>query len=206
MDEERIIFNTNLAKQLFYSKCYEDAYMLFVNLDMPYEAGLCQLLMKNPDAAKKIWGSAKNPCMAIEWGLVVLDLLNLKYTKTPRYFQIRAFLEVYLNLFLENDLIEYTENLISAYEIFSKQNYESCKFIARVLFAHGYTEAAIDFIGKSKQICHPDPEGLLIEAQCFFKKDIYDKSLNVLRELLQFLPEYMPAIALKKEISARMGT
>lgn len=204
MDNEEKIFNVNLAKRFFYSKCYKDAYSLFEAAEMPYEMGLCKLLTKKPKDAKKIWEKVKNPCSAISWGLTALELINLKNTRTPKYFQIRAFLEVYLSLFLENNLINYAENLISAYEIFSRQNYESCKFIARALFANGYINPTLDFIEKSKQICYPDPEALLIEAQCYFKKDFYDKAQNSIDELLKIVPEYIPAIRLGKEIAKRV--
>lgn len=204
MSEEKT-YNAETARQLFYSKHYKEAELLFAELQMPYETGLCQLLVQRPEDAAKTWKNSKNQCAATRWGLIVLDLINLKYRQNLCFFQIRAFLEVYLNLFLENKLIKYTENVISAYEILSKHNYESCKFIARALYAHNYIDAALDFMGKSRAICHPDPEGILIEAQCFFRKKMYDKSLLSLEELFKFIPEYLPAVKLKKEILMVMG-
>lgn len=192
---------TSDAKTLFYERRYNEAFEIFKNNEMPYEAGLCKLLTGDAERAGNIWRNVKNPCIATEWGLIVLDLIKLKNTKAPCYFQIRGFLEVYLNLFIENELIEYAENLISAYEIFSKQNFESCKFIARALFAHQYWEVALEFIEKSRHICYPDPEGLLIEAQCFYTLGKPDKALKSLDELLKILPGYVPALELRKEIT-----
>ena len=188
------------AKTLFYEKRYNEAFEIFKNSEMLYEAGLCKLLIGDIERAKNIWGSSESRCIATNWGLIVIDLINLKSTKTPCYFQIRGFLEVYLNLFIENSLIEYAENLISAYEIFSRVNFESCKFIARALFAHEYWDLALEFVEKSREVCYPDPEALLIEAQCFHALKKYEKSLKSLEELLRILPDYNPAIELKNEI------
>jgi len=188
------------AKPLFYEKRYNEAFEIFKNSEMPYEAGLCKLLTGDVELARIIWQSSETSCIATDWGLIVLDLIKLKSTKTPCYFQIRGFLEVYLNLFMENGFIEYAENLISAYEIFSRVNFESCKFIARALFAHEYYELALEFIEKSREICYPDPEGLLIEAQCFYTLGNNEKSLKSLEELLNILPEYVPALELKQQL------
>ncbi len=190
------------AKTLFYEKRYNEAFEIFKNNKMPYEAGLCKLLTGDIERAKNIWQSVETPCIATNWGLIVLDLIKLKSIKPPCYFQIRSFLEVYLNLFIENGLVEYAENLISAYEIFSRVNFESCKFIARALFAHKYWELALEFIEKSRGICYPDPEALLIEAQCFHILCRPDKALKSLNELLEILPDYVPAVELKREIQS----
>lgn len=190
----------NTAKKLFDLKEYKVAGALFEELKMPYETGLCLLLTRQQDAAKKVWQEVKDPCTATKWGLIVLDLINLRHNSNLKFFQTRAFLEVYLNLFIQNNLIDYAENLISACKIFAQKNYESHKFIARVLFANNYIDQSLDFIQKSRNICYPDPEGILIEAQCYFKKKMFVQSLNSLKELFQFVPDYLPALALKNEI------
>ncbi len=188
------------AKEFFYQKHYNEASDLFMELSMFYEAGLCKLLSNDPKCAGEIWHSVENPCTATKWGLIVLDLIELKHKETPGYFQIRGFLEVYINLFIENKLFKHADALVSAYKIFSSRNYESCKFIARALFAQGYYELALEFIEKSREICYPDPEGILIEAQCFLERGLYNKSLKSTIEVLKILPEYAPALDLRKKL------
>ena len=139
----------NIAKDYFYKKDYKQAFKIFSAEKDYYSAGLCAFLLKKPQSARKYW-KKNSSCLASGWGLCVLDFIELK---TPRkkasFFQTRAFLEVYLNLLLENDLIEWAQNLIASCDLLYQSNPESYKFIARALFANGYFELAIMFCKKT---------------------------------------------------------
>ena len=144
-------------------------------------------------AVNQIWQTQKDKCIATNWGLCVLDLINLRYRGLPTYFQIRAFLEVYLNQLIENEHIVWSENLISAWDILERVNYETCKFIARALYYHEYYDVCLDFIAKSKHCCPYDPEALFIEAQTYEKLGKIEYSKKPLRDLLEIVPDYLPA-------------
>jgi hypothetical protein len=188
------------AKKLFYEKSYVAALELFLGLEMSYEAGFCALLSNKPEQAREIWQSAKTPSAATKWGLIVCDLIRLKCLEQPTYFQVRAFLEVYLNLLIENELFKYAENLICAQDILARSNSETYKFIARVLLAHGYMELLPRFIERSKQCCYRDPEIHFIEAQMHLQNKNPQNALKSTNEVLSIIPEYFPAQELKKSI------
>lgn len=188
------------ARKLFYARDYANAASLFDELGCFYEKGFCTFLLGDDVGAKKIWSAVKNPCPAVFWGLDILDIIKCKYSVYPTYFQVRAFLEVYLHLLILNEHLTWAENIISGYEIFSKVNYETCKFIARVLYFHGYDELTLDFIEKSKKICYPDPEALFIEAQTYLRFNDNARALKSLDKILEIVPEYLPAQNLKKRV------
>ena len=80
-----------LAKELFYKGDYKKALELFRCENLNYEAGLCALLEGDEKAAKDFWTKDKNPDIATKWGLIVLNIINLKIKERPSFFQVRAF-------------------------------------------------------------------------------------------------------------------
>jgi len=193
-----------LAKDLFYQKNYKEAQKLFENLDYKYEAGFCAFLSGDEIYAKNIWQRNNEPCLATSWGLIVLDLIKLKIKNRPTFFQVRAFLEVYLNLLIENGHLEWAENLISSCEILAQSNPETYKFIARVLFANKYYNLTHKFIDYSKNIFPLDPEALLIEAQTYFIEGEFEKAKESIIDTLSGAPQYHPALKFQKLIDEKI--
>ena len=99
--------------------------------------------------AKKFWEKNKRNCPACSFGLCMLQLIHLKPNKLPTFFQTRAQLEIYLNLFIQNNLIEWAENIIACADFLFRSNPETYKFIARALYSNGYFDLAIIFCKKS---------------------------------------------------------
>lgn len=191
----------DFAKLCFENKQYQKAKEIFLENNMFYEAGLSSLLMGNLNSTKLIWKEIKNPGFAESWGLIILDIIEKKpFTKSPKYFQTRAFLEVYLNLFLENELYDWADNIINAYKFFTKVNAEVPKFIARVLSAWGYFELTHEFADIAKKICYYDPEIHYIEAEMFFMENKYQMAKKAIEETLNIAPDYFPAKKLQRII------
>ncbi len=191
------------AKEYFYKKDYKSALNIFKQNNLSYESGLCYLLLKDEKNARKFWQKDKNS-LGSNWGLIVLDLINLRTQKLPSFFQTRAFLEVYLNLFLENELIEWSQNFVSCCEFLVQANPESYKFIARALFANGYFSLAITFCKKSLQVFYSDPEAFLILSQCQFLINDLKESLDSINKTLDIAPDYYPAMVFRKVIVDRI--
>ena len=126
--------------------------------------------------------------------MTVIEYINNNKDKIPSFFQTRAFLEVYINLFIENNLYEYCENLILASETLFNANPESYKFIARALFSNGYFDLAIDFCKKSLDLFYSDPEALLIIAQCYYLINNKNEALEYIKRLREAVKDYYPAI------------
>ena len=181
------------AKELFYNKEYSKAISYFKKINDDYSTGLCYLLLKDEKYAKKHFEHAKKSSPAANWGLCVLDFINLRPSKQATFFQTRAFLEVYLNLFIENHLIEYAQNLISSSDSLYFANPESYKFIARALFANGYFPLAITFCEKSLRIFYSDPEALLILSQCLFLIGKIEEAKTTNEKILKIAPDYYPS-------------
>ena len=184
--------NEESAKSYFYKKEYRKALKIFLKDENYYGAGLCSLLLCNTNRARIFFSINKN-CPASKWGLNVLDLIQLKRDKVPTFFQTRAQLEIYLSLFLENNLIEYAQNLVSSCDVLFMANPESYKFIARALFANGYFKLAIDFCKKSLRYFYSDPEAFLIMGQCQFLLADLAEALDSTNRTLAIAPTYYPA-------------
>lgn len=191
---------TKSAKEYFYEKNYKQALVIFGKENDLYSAGLCALLLKKQEIAKKYWKKATSS-PASQWGLAVLDLINLKTPRQqPSFFQVRAQLEIYLNLLIENDLIEWAQNLISSHDILYKSNPESYKFIARALFSNGYLDLAITFCKKTLKLFYCDPEAFLILSQCYFLLGDLGEALDCVNRVNDMVEDYYPAILFQKII------
>ncbi len=189
----------DLAKEHFYKKNYKEALNIFLKEKSYYEAGLCSLLLKDEKSAEKYWKMNSKNSRASAWGLCILEYIKLKEPKNkPCFFQTRAFLEVYINLFLENDLIEWAQNLISACDILYRANPESYKFIARALYANGYFDVAIIFCKKSLRLFYADPEAFLILSQCHYLMNNLPEALDCVNRVVDMVDDYYPAIVFRK--------
>ncbi len=194
----------NDAKKLFYEKKYFEAREIFLKENDLYSCGLCSLLLQDEKTALKYWSKDKKNSPASQWGLCVLRFIHLIITKKPSFFQTRAFLEVYLNLFLENNLIEWAQNLISCCDKLYYSNPETYKFIARALFANGYFEMAIKFCKKSIKLLYCDPEAFLILAQCQYLLNDIGEALDSVNRTLAMVPDYYPAKLFRKIIKEKI--
>ena len=186
------------AKNYFYQKKYKEAFKIFIKLKDYYSAGLCCLLIKKRNFAKVCWQKNHLSSPASEWGLSILDMIDLKYPrKMPSFFQTRAQLEIYLNLFIENHLVEWAQNLISNDDILYHANPESYKFIARALFANGYFDMAINYCKKTLKLYFCDPEAFLILSQCYYLKHDFANARDSVEKVLDMVPNYFPAKVFK---------
>lgn len=182
------------AKQYFYQKKYQEALDIFSqDKNCFYESGLCSLLLKNEKSAFEFWNKNKKQCPACEFGLNILNFIKLKPSKTPSFFQTRAQLEIFLNLFLENNMIDWAQNLISNCDALYQANPESYKFIARALFSNGYFDLSIYFCKKSIKLHYCDPEAFLILSQCEFLLGNLGEALDAINRINRMVSDYFPA-------------
>ncbi|MBQ4647091.1 MAG: hypothetical protein IJB79_07055 [Candidatus Gastranaerophilales bacterium] len=187
------------AKDYFYNKNYQEALIIFDNLKDYYSSGLCALLLKDEKKAKEYWLKAKGYSPAANWGLAALSLINLKIPKKmPSFFQTRANLEIYINLFIENGLIEWAQNLVSMCDTLHQANPESYKFIARALYSNGYFDLAITFCRKTLRLFYCDPEAFLILSQCYFLIGDLGEALDCINRVNAMVDDYYPAILFKQ--------
>lgn len=195
-----MILQNKEAKSYFYQKKYHKAFELFYSQNDYYGAGLCCLMLKKCESARIFWRRNKS-CPACNWGLCILDLINLKIPqKQPSFFQTRAFLEVYINLFVENDLIEWAQNVVANCDFLYQSNPETYKFIARALFSNGYFDLAIKFCKKTLMVFYADPEAFLILSQCYFLLGNLGEALDCVNRINAMIQGYYPTILFEKII------
>ena len=94
---------------------------------------------------------------------------------------------------MENDLIEWAQNLISSCNTLYQSNPETYKFIARALFSIGYIDVAITFCNKTLRLFYSDPEAFLILSQCYYLKNDLGEALDCVNKVLAMVDDYYPA-------------
>jgi len=190
----------NKALNLFYKKNYKDAKEIFIEINEPYEAGLCSLLLQDLKEARKFFEIKQDCCMASDFGIKILNILEDKGVKPFTYFQVRSFLEIYINLLIENNLFEWAEKIIACYGFFTNSNPEAPKFIARVLNANNYNKTVHFFAQTAKNTCYYDAEIYYIDAELYIKEKNYNEAKKCIDECLSFAPEYYPLLRLKEKL------
>jgi len=188
------------AKDFFYKKDYLSAKDIFLEMDDTYGAGLCFLLMGDFSSARKYFQTKENDCTASSFGLVVLDILEDKPKKNPTYFQVRCFLEIYINLFIENNMFNFAQKLIDNYGFFTNVNFETPKFIARVLNANDYNNSVHFFAQRATEVCTYDAEIYYIDALVYIKEKNLDEAKKCIKTCLSFAPDYYPIKKLQSTI------
>ena len=183
----------NKAKDYFYQKAYKSAFEIFCAENDYYGAGLCAFLQGDCDLARSFW-KKNSSCPACSWGLKVLDFVALKVPrKKASFFQTRAYLEVYINLLIENNKIEWVQNLVASCDLLYQSNPESFKFIARALFSNGYFELAIMFCKKTLKLFYSDPEAFLILSQCYYLLGDLGEALDCVNRVNNMIDDYFHA-------------
>lgn len=190
------------AKSSFYKKDYKNAYKQFAEINDTYAMGVCSILMGDLEEAYKLFYLKENECIASSFGVVVLNVLNNNFEKIPTYFQVRCFLEIYINFFIENSLFGYAQKLIDNYGFFTNVNFETPKFIARVLNANNYNNSVHFFADRAVEVCEFDAEIYYINALVYIKEKNLKEAKKWIKKCLSFAPEYYPILKLQKEIKA----
>ncbi len=188
------------AYDLFYEHDYKSAQKFFIEDGFCYEAGLCSLLLQDLFRARKFFELKKNSCPASSFGLIILNIIENKPKLKPKYFQVRSFLEIYINLFIENKLYDWAQKIIDEYVFFTNINPETPKFIARVLFANDRNKAVHSFASVAKKVCFYDAEIHYIDACLYLKENNIEEAKKTIDDCLIFAGEYYPILRLDEEI------
>ncbi len=163
----------------------EHAYLAILNEDL-YKA---HQIFSKLDSPRSHWGDALVSILSDGW-----------MTKRPTYFQIRNFMEIDTDFLLKNQKIDYVEQLLGALEIFSKINSQTYKFAARVMLENNLLQAAYTYMEEAKRIYYQDPELHYMLAKYFIERKNFEKAYFSVKECLNLLPDYYPALCLKQKI------
>ncbi len=164
------------------------------SLEHAYVAILCDDL----DSAYAVFCNNDSP--RGKWGKVLVSILKGFMTDYPTYFEIRNFFEIDVDFLLKNDKISYVELCLGALNVLSTVNQESYKFAARVMLENRLFSSALKYMDKSKQLYYNDPELHFMYAKYYFDKKNLKDSYFYIKECLNLLPNYYPALVIKKNI------
>jgi len=201
-------FHDNLAKitlaHAYQQKQeYSKAAEIYKEAGEKYQAGFCELLSGNQDAAEKLWYSCCSSSAAAQWGICLLDFINLRANPhIPSYLQIRNFLEMDIGNFITANKIRYAENIIKNEKVLASVNLESYKLIGRALLNFGFFNQAKKYLIKSVEIVDQDAETFYHLGQYNYAIGAYPETVKMLKRCLELNNYYVPAVHLLKKVHA----
>lgn len=177
-------FNETANNIEFKSRSVEHAYLAILNDDL--------------ETAQAVFESIESP--RAHWGKSLVDIINGYLERYPTYFEIRNFFEIDLDFLIKNEKIDYVEHLLGSMELLSTINQETYKYAARVMYENKLYKSALEYMEKSKKIFYNDPELHFMLAKYYYNDRDYINSMFHTNECMKIIPEYFPAIELKKEL------
>lgn len=188
------------AKEEMLTASGEDCQHFFVKNNCLLELGYWELLHENPTKADKIFKKICDSDIRASWGLFISALARGEVTDYPTYFELRNFLEIDLNIFLTYCLGDYVENIIKYADWLYTINPEVHKFIGRVFLKNGFEEYGLFFLNRAKDYFFTDPELHYLLAEYYAQNNDTEKTKDAIRDCLNILPGYYPALALQEKL------
>lgn len=134
------------------------------------------------------------------WGRLISSLLLNELTPYPTYFELRNYLEIDLNLFINYHKKDYVEEILNYADAFVSINPETYKYIGRVLYNNELYSWAKFFLERGKNILYQDPELHVILAELYMSENNNEKALRAINACLAILPNYFPALKIKQKL------
>ncbi len=188
------------AKEKMLTASSDDCQHFFEENNYILELAYWKLLHEKPDESKMLFNTLVDADIRAGWGSFISGLVQGDVNSYPTYFQIRNFLEIDLNLFLQYYLGEYVENVVKYADWFCTINPEVYKFIGRVFMKNDYDEYALLFLNRAKDCFFLDPELHYLLAEYYSGKGDLVQANQALHNCLSVLPQYYPALALQRKL------
>lgn len=158
------------------------------------------MLLGDLNTARNEFTKIENIDFRANWANKLIQFILNNITVMPTYFQIRNFLEIDLNLLLQAKQPQFIENIINGADLFYSINPESYKFISRVMFNNDFIDVSLYYLKKAKDKFYCDPEMHMMLANCYLKQGETILAKSSIKNCLEILPEYFPAIKLQNKI------
>lgn len=197
-----MILNYETAKEKLLASDFDGCLRFFKDKDFKLEEAYCELLNGDLKKALNIFTSISEESSRAQWGAFLCKLISGFFDSCPTYLQLRNFLEIDLDLLIKNYKGNYVENIVKYAQWLSGFNPEIYKFIARVFINNGLQEQGRMFLDCAKSYFYNDPEMHYLVACEFLKDGKIKESLTALNNCLQVLPEYFPAVNMKKKLES----
>ncbi len=164
------------------------------------ELAYCNLLKGELEGAENLFKHLLGADPRAHWGSILCGILLNKLTPYPTYFELRNFFEIDINLLINYQRGEFVEELIRYADVFSSVNSETYKYLGRVFWANEIFSYGKFFLEQAKNYMYNDPELHILLANVYIQEGRIDRALNSVNTCLCILPEYFPAIDLKKKL------
>ena len=195
-----MVLNYNTAKEKLLTNFNEDCRQFFVKNGCILETGYCYLLNVDLEQAKNNFKLIKDSDIRAHWALFLISLIEGDVREYPTYFELRNFLEIDLNILINHYKGNYIEKIIRYSDFMFSINPEIYKFIGRVFYNTGFEEQAMYFLNAAKNCFYNDPELHYLFAFIYFYENDYKSAKKSLDDCLRILPQYFPAVNLKRRV------
>ena len=203
-DFYRNFYKNTLALAYQEKQDYSKAAEIYKEAGEKYQAGFCELLSGNKNEAEKLWYSCCSASPAAQWGICLLDFINLRPNPhIPTYLQIRNFLEMDIGNFIIANKTRYAENIIKNEKVLASVNLESYKLIGRALLNFGFLNLAKKYLIKSVEIVDQDAETFYHLGQYNYAIGAYSECIKMLKRCLELNSYYVPAVHLLKQVHSK---
>ena len=183
---------------------YQEAKGLIKQEDYPLELAYAYFLSGGISQALKILSLID--CTRANWLRELINLVVTSKMQNVTYFQIRNFVELDIDLFINSKRIDYLEKLFAYSSKLSEVNSETYKLIGRVLFNSNLFSLAKYYLDLYKNIVYYDPELHFLYAKFYLLDGNYELALSSINSCLNSLPAYYPAKKLRNEIEERINS
>lgn len=195
-----MVLNYETAKKELLTSAKCECQNFFYDNGFLTEAAYAELLNNNLPKAKKLFQVMKNQDSRARWGMVLTGLIEGLLHEPPTYFGIRNFLEIDLDILINHGKGEYVEKILTYSDFMSKYNPEVYKYIGRVFLNNDIKPQAKAMLMLAKDCFYNDPELQYLIAEMYYKEKDFENAEKHINNCLNVLPEYFPAIQLKKFI------
>lgn len=150
--------------------------------------------------AKKRFDSLASRDVRAKWGLFLVNLIEGSVVRYPTYFEIRNFLELDIQMLIDNGKGDYVQKIARYADFLFSINPETYKFFARVFAANDLIAQAKFFLELGHSRFYNDPELHYLIADINLAEGKCDAALWAIENCLKILPNYHPAKTLKEKI------
>ena len=198
-------------KQKLFNGDLKNSKTFFAKNGYVLETAYCKLLEEDYKGAKHLFLTLRDKDTRAQWGYKIASILQRKHStepinadELPSFFQLRNFLEVDLNLFIQYNKGDFVQILCAYSDAFADINLESYKFFARAFHFNGYPEFADYFIQKAKDYFYKDPELHYHIALMEYSRGNLQGAQQYCFSCLYILNNYYPAQKLLSELSQKI--
>ncbi len=179
---------------------YDRASEIFMLNQDAYQAGYCQMLQDNMDAALDYWKRVV-PLRNNHWCVTLYGLVTGRLNSLPTFLQIRNHMEADIMHLCVAGRQEMVRNIIKYVDLLSDINYEAYKFAGRALMHSGQYEEAERLLLKGQKALPNDPEIYYHLGQFYHIVDKPEEATLMLKQCLLISSVYLPARRLLQIIS-----